>query len=103
MNSFVIDPAAVIRPIRLGPVSVYQSAPSEPVAIPEGSPLPAANSVIAPVVLMRPILLPANSVNHNAPPVAVIPDGSLSGVGIGKSMNPPPVVIAPTAFAAPSV
>ena len=46
--------------------------------MPEGSPLPAGNSlVITPVVEIRPILLARCSVNHSAPPVAVMPEGSL--------------------------
>src|SRR5262249_58997935 len=40
------------------------------------------NSVIAPDVVIRPILLPAFSQNHNAPSAAgVIPTGRLFGVG----------------------
>ena len=46
--TLVTVPLVVMRPIRFGVVSVYQSAPSEPVAMPEGSPLPdpALNIVI---------------------------------------------------------
>jgi hypothetical protein len=46
------------------------------------------NSVIAPDVVIRPILLPAFSQNHNAPSAAgVIPIGRLFGVGVSNSMK----------------
>ena len=77
----------LMRPILFGVVSVYQIAPSEPVAIPEALPPLQRTPVICPVVLDAADLVPANSVNHSAPPVAVMPDGSLPAVGIGESMS----------------
>src|SRR5262245_27385172 len=48
------------------------------------------NSVTAPDVVIRPILLPAFSQNHNAPSAAgVIPTGRLFGVGVSNSMKRP--------------
>ena len=42
------------------------------------------NSVITPDAVIRPILLPPNSVNHSAPSApAVMPKGWLLAVGIG--------------------
>jgi hypothetical protein len=48
------------------------------------------NSVIAPAVVMRPILLPAFSQNHSAPSAAgMIPIGRLFGVGVSNSTKLP--------------
>src|SRR5262245_32476512 len=48
------------------------------------------NSVTAPDVVIRPILFPAFSQNHNAPSAAgVIPTGRLFGVGVSNSMKLP--------------
>src|SRR2546422_80928 len=46
------------------------------------------NSVMAPAVVIRPILSPTASVNHRFPSgPAVIPTGSLLAVGMGNSLN----------------
>ncbi len=48
------------------------------------------NSVTAPDVVIRPILLPAFSQNHSVPSaVGVIPIGRLFGVGVSNSMKLP--------------
>src|SRR5215831_18088271 len=48
------------------------------------------NSVTAPDVVIRPILLPAFSQNHSVPSaVGVIPIGRLFGVGVSNSMKRP--------------
>jgi hypothetical protein len=48
------------------------------------------NSVMAPDVVMRPILLPAFSQNHSAPSAAgVIPIGRAFGVGVSNSTKLP--------------
>ncbi len=48
------------------------------------------NSVMAPDVVMRPILFPPFSQNHSAPSAAgVIPIGLLSGVGVANSTTLP--------------
>ena len=63
-------PAVVRRTTRRLPdPSVNQSAPSDPVVMPVGRLLAAnmGNSVKAPAVVMRPMLLPFNSVNQRAP------------------------------------
>jgi hypothetical protein len=53
-------------------------------------------SVMVPAVLIRPILLPSNSVNQSAPSgPAVMPPGSLEAVGIGYSLSVPAVPIRP--------
>ena len=60
--------------------------------------------MIAPAVVMRPILLPLNSVNHSAPSgPAVMPKGSLPAVGIGNSVITPAVVMRPILLALRSV
>jgi len=63
-------PSALMRPIRLWPLSINHIAPSDPAAIPVGS-LPAVNpaeySMMTPVVEMLPTLLPSASVNHRLP------------------------------------
>ena len=52
-------------------------------------------SVMAPPVVIRPILFPWFSVNHRLPSgPAAIPIGSLSAVGRGYSVMAPPVVAA---------
>src|ERR1700757_175033 len=70
VNSLVTTPVGVIRPILLGLFSVTHRAPSEsgPAAMPQGRLLPvgALNSVMAPAVVIRPILLRLLSVNQSA-------------------------------------
>src|SRR6266568_3397609 len=61
------------------------------------------NSVIAPAVVIRPILF-AFSVNQSAPSEpAAIPYGSADTVGIGYSVNTPAVVTRPILLPADSV
>lgn len=58
------------------------------------------NSVIAPVGVTRPILLPANSVNQRLPSApVVITRGSALRVGRVHSLTPPEGVIRPTLLA----
>ena len=60
------------------------------------------NSVVAPVVVIRPIRLPDASVNQSAPSgPAAMPAGRLSGVGTGNSVVAPVVVIRPIRLPAP--
>jgi hypothetical protein len=61
-------------------------------------------SINAPAVVMRPILLAFNSVNHRAPsgPV-VMKEGWAVGVGIVNSVNAPAVVMRPILLPLPSV
>src|SRR5258708_17074531 len=88
------------RPIwsALGVCSVNHNAPSGPVVMPVG-PLPAfgsGNSVIAPAVVMRPILLAKVSVNQSAPSGPVVMYRmTLPFVGIGNSVITPAVVLPP--------
>jgi len=83
-----IDPAVVILPILLPPVSVNQRSPSGPAVIPFGW-LPAvgiANSMIDPLVVILPILFVRLSVNQRFPSgPAVMPIGSRCVVGSGNS------------------
>src|SRR6266545_1983522 len=54
------------------------------------------NSVMVPVVVIRPICLLPNSVNHSAPSgPAVMPRGELLRLGMANSVTLPPVVIRP--------
>ena len=82
-------------------VSVNQTLPSGP---PVMSVAPLAdvgmgNSVMCPRVVMRPILLPADSVNQRAPSGPdVMPMGALSLVGMSKSVKSPEVVTRPIPF-----
>jgi hypothetical protein len=63
-----------------------------------------ANSVILPVVVIRPIVALRISVNHRAPSgPAAIPPGSTLGLAIGNSVTAPPVVIRPILLAPISV
>ena len=67
-----------------------QSLPSGPVMIPKGTlnGVGTAYSDIAPLMVIRPMLLPPSSVNHrflSAP--AVMPCGRLFGVGMGYSKD----------------
>src|SRR5262249_4108001 len=66
---------------------------SGPAVIPRGKLFgvsPVAYSLMAPAVVIRPILLPRNSVNHSAPSgPTVMPSGSLFAVGMGCSLMPP--------------
>src|SRR5207244_7692374 len=62
---------------------------SGPAVIPKGSlaAVGMGNSVTAPAVVIRPILLPSSSVNQRAPSgPAVIPQGVLAAVGTGNSL-----------------
>ena len=84
VNSLVMTPAVVIRPILLASLSANQRAPSGPAAIPVELP-PLVNSVITPAVVIRPILLP--SVNQRAPSgPAAIHSGMLPLVGTVNSV-----------------
>jgi len=86
-------PAVVRRPILggLAAYSVNHSAPSGPAAISCG-PLGLVGigySVIAPEVVIRPILWPFSSVNQSAPSgPTVMPAGWLTGVGTSYSVTP---------------
>src|SRR5215470_12323358 len=88
MGNSVIAPAGVIRPMWLTPFvsapdSTNQRLLSGPLVMPCGrlSVVGIEVSVIVPSVAMRPILLPKNSVNHNAPSgPGVMLAGPLSGV-----------------------
>src|SRR6266542_2589633 len=73
-------------------------APSGPAPMSAGplSTVGMGNSVMAPAVVIRPILLPPNSANQTAPSgPAVIPEGKLVAVGIGSSVIArPPATLA---------
>src|SRR5712692_9327426 len=96
-------PVVVIRPITPFPGSVNQSAPSDPVVIPDGDePAGKGNSVILPVVVMRPIASPGSpspglTVNHSAPSgPAVMPAASVPATGrVNWRMCPLAGLIAP--------
>src|SRR5579864_247234 len=95
-----MTPAVVMRPILEveKKLSANHRAPSGPFVIPTGLELGvgSGNSVIAPVVVMRPILLPLFSVNHRAPSgPTVMPNGKALGVGKGYSVKTPAVVTRP--------
>ena len=101
----VTTPPVVIRPIFAARTSMNHRAPSGPAMIPVGSTKPGeANSLNAPVVVMRPTLAP---VNHSAPsgPVAMRdpPLTSLREAVSGNSVTTPPVEIRPIRFAPGSV
>ena len=71
--------------------------PSGPAAIPDGTLLAVGigNSVTVPDGVIRPILLPVDSVNHRFPSgPAAIPEALAPGVGIGNSMIAPGIVSA---------
>lgn len=103
----VIVPEVVIRPMAIP--ALNQSALSGPAVMPLGTlPKPhppgvqtgpgsgMAYSMMVPAVVIRPILLPLPSVNHNAPSgPAVMPAGELFAVGTGYSVITPAVVIRP--------
>src|SRR6266567_2576398 len=99
----VSSPVVVIRPITPFPGSVNQSAPSGPVVIPDGEePAGSGNSVILPVVVMRPIASPGApspgvTVNHSAPSgPAAMPAASVSATGrVNWRMCPLAGLIAP--------
>src|SRR5207244_6484266 len=82
--------------------------PSGPTAMSVGwlAAVGTANSVTTPAVVIRPILLPACSVNHRLPSgPAVIPVGVLPAVGTAFSVTgwvSPYVGMRPTLFPAPS-
>ena len=93
-------PVVETRPILLAPSSdsVNQSAPSGPAATAAGrlAAVGIANSVMLPVIVMRPILSVACSVNHSAPSgPRAIPAGALKAVGGANSVKLPVVVIRP--------
>ena len=110
-------PSVVRRPIRLPPPglscdSVNHSAPSEADAMPYGHRYPHwapcrcgnSNSVMSPLTVSRPILLPASSVNHKFPSrPAVIDCGIAFGVGILNSVMWPSTPILPIWLAPDSV
>src|SRR4051812_4625139 len=83
-----------MRPILLAALSVNQTLPSGPAAIPNATALVAGsgsvNSVTTPVGVMRPSLLVSDSVNHRLPsgPRAML-SGALFAVGIGNSAMAP--------------
>src|SRR5688500_16111881 len=59
---------------------------------------------MTPPVVIRPIWLPARSVNHRLPSgPAAIPKGSLAAVGTGNSVMTPPGVMRPIRLPALSV
>jgi len=117
-GNWVTTPAVVIRPIELFMLlSVNHRAPSDPVAMPNGAaPAPSAgNSVIAPVVSIRPIWKgigsgtrrPATnrpSVNHSAPsgPRVIKTGCNPDGTG-NSSIVAPSVVMRPILLALRSV
>ena len=81
--------------------SANQRAPSGPAAIfAKRVEVGTTNSVIAPEVVMRPILLPSYSVNHRAPSgPAAMPLGTHRAVGIGNSVKEPDGVTRPMRLA----
>jgi hypothetical protein len=86
----LISPAVVIRPTlpAEGKNSVNHSAPSGPFVIPMGE-LPdvgTVNSVSAPDVVMRPILLVPYSVNQSAPSAPDVMEIGLEPAGRGYSV-----------------
>src|SRR6266516_3249261 len=95
-NSLIL-PAVVLRPILFPKSSVDQRLPSGPAVMPRGRLffVLMRNSVMAPPVVLRPIL-PADSVNQRLPsgPV-VMPTGPLLAVGMGNSVNLPLGVMRP--------
>src|SRR6266851_4203516 len=93
----VMTPAGVMRPIWFPSSSVNQRLPSGPAAMPRGKLLFVLmrNSVMAPAVVLRPIL-PTASVNQSAPSgPAVMPTGPLLAVGVENSVMAPAVVLRP--------
>src|SRR5437763_1797773 len=73
--------------------------PSGPAAMPNGNDdrVGIGNSVIAPAVVIRPILLPLSSVNQRLPSApAGAPRTWPVAVGMGKVLTLPDVVIRPT-------
>src|ERR1700690_4010358 len=86
----VTTPDVVMRPKPR--LLVNHKAPSGPAMIPDG-PVTWGYSVMAPAVVIRPILLPLSSVNHKAPSgPATISSAKAPGVGIGYSVTAPLVV-----------
>src|SRR6188474_1124408 len=91
-SNSVNTPAVVTLPTFGGfaPNSVNHSAPSGPAVISWGALglVGIGNSVMAPAVVIRPILCPFSSVNQSAPSgPAVMPAGRLTGVGTGNSVT----------------
>ena len=95
----VTTPSGVIRASVCDRVSVTQTLPSAPAAIPVGRPFDVvANSVTSPSALMRPTCAFSDSVNHIAPsgPFAM-PNGTPLGVMPSvNSVISPAVVMRPT-------
>ena len=89
IGNSVIAPPVVILAILLPPgaTSVAHSAPSGPSVMAAGELAPGRlYSVIAPAVVIRPILPGKFSQNHSAPSgPGVMPEGVLRVVGIGNS------------------
>src|SRR5205823_3889108 len=107
MGNSVTTPLGVIRPILFTVYSVNQRLPSGPDAMsPDELPLGMRNSVTTPLGVMRPILFGPllSSANQTLPSgPAVISLGLLLGVGTGKDLTEPLVVIRPILFALNSV
>src|SRR6266849_866746 len=87
IDNSVITPAGLSSPIAFADDSVVQRVPPGPEVIQKDAQVRLANSVIAPAVLIWPILVPpvdsANQMVPSAP--VVIPCGVLAAVGIGTS------------------
>src|SRR5215469_14737078 len=93
-----------MRPI--WPASVNHRLPSGPTVMNAGAvaPVGRGNSVMLPLVVMRPILPAFSSANHRLPSgPAVIPTGPLLAVGMGNSVMVPLVVMRPIWPVSPSV
>ncbi len=97
----------VILPIFFAMRSVNHSAPSGPTAMPYGSlsAVGTANSVIAPLTVIRPILLPeaADSVNHRAPSGPAVMNSGPAPAARGYSVKIPAGEILPILLPASSV
>src|SRR5260221_663909 len=96
----------VINAILFARSSANQRLPSGPGVMPKGAlgELGVGNSVIVPLVVMRPTFFPWNSANQRLPSgPAVMSRVPLLGVGIGNSVILPLVVIRPILFPISSV
>src|SRR5579862_1446819 len=100
-----MTPAVVIRPIREATLSVNQRLPSEPTVIKKGWVLAdgTGNSLIAPLVEIRPIRSAASVNQRFLSGPATIPRGELPSDGSGNSVITPAVVIFAILFPRPSV
>src|SRR5258708_7972625 len=107
VGTSVTPPAVVILPIFFAMRSVNHSAPSGPTAMPYGSlsAVGTANSVIAPLTVIRPILLPeaADSVNHRAPSGPAVMNSGPAPAARGYSVKIPAGEILPILLPASSV